>query len=137
MAVSLVPSYRRFAESVNAPPVVMYGTRPEVSDVTRRFVEVAVPKTVSPFVAPPPPIVEDAYAVREASPVMFCALPVTAPPKVNAGSVVVKLGTLEPLVTSMEEAARDAPESAPVAEVYGTLEGIAETVRFVVLAVPK
>ena len=68
---------------------------------------------------------------------MFCALPVTAPPKVKAGRVVVHEGTEEPLVTKTEEAANAAPETAPVAEVYGTEEGVAEMVRFVVEAVAK
>ena len=55
----------------------------------------------------------------------------------KAGRVVVNDGTEEPFVTRMEEAAREAPETAPVAEVYGTAEGIPDTVKFVVLAVPK
>ena len=68
---------------------------------------------------------------------MFWLPPVTAPPKVKAGSVVVQLGTDEPLVTKIEEAASEAPETAPVAEVYGTDDGAPEMVRSVVLAVPK
>src|SRR3989338_559576 len=92
---------------------------------------------VRPVACAPPPMVEEAYAVREPRPVMFCEPPVTAPQRVNAGSVVVQLGTDEPLVTKIEEAASPAPETAPVAEVYGTDDGAPEMVRLVVLAVSK
>src|SRR3989344_8659551 len=46
--VSVVPSNVRFAESVNAPDVVMYGTRFRVSDETVRFVVEAVPNQPVP-----------------------------------------------------------------------------------------
>jgi hypothetical protein len=93
---------------------VRYGTLPEVSAVTRRFVVVAVPETVSPPIAVPSPTVEDAYAESEARPRMFWLPPVTAPPKVSAGSVVEKAGTFEPFVTRMEEAAAAVAWMAPV-----------------------
>ena len=57
-ALRVVPSKVRLAESVNWLPVVKYGTRPEVSAVTRKLVEVAAPETVRPPVAVPSPIVE-------------------------------------------------------------------------------
>src|SRR3990167_10390454 len=92
---------------------------------------------VRPVAWAPPQMVEEAYAVREPRPVMFCEPPVTAPPSVNAGSVVVQLGTDEPLVTKMDEAASEVAETAPVALVYKVPDGALEIVRFVVLAEPK
>ena len=44
VAVKREPSKVRSESSVNAPAVVMYGTRPEVSEETVRFVLEAVPK---------------------------------------------------------------------------------------------
>ena len=46
--VSVVPSNVRFAESVNAPAVVMYGTLFRVSEETVRLVVDAVPKNPVP-----------------------------------------------------------------------------------------
>jgi hypothetical protein len=50
-----------------------------------------------------------------AKPVMFCPFPVTAPPRVKAGSVVENEGTLDPLVTRMELAAALVTCRAPAA----------------------
>ena len=50
-AVSVVPSKARFALSVKAPAVVMYGTLPEVSEETVRLVVLAVPKYPVPETA--------------------------------------------------------------------------------------
>jgi len=47
---------------------------------------------------------ERPVAERLLSPVMLWLLPVTAPPRVKAGSVLERLGTPEELVTRMEEA---------------------------------
>ena len=46
LAVSVVPSKVRLDESVKAPAVVAYGTRPLVSAETVRLVVEAVPETV-------------------------------------------------------------------------------------------
>ena len=67
----------KFAESVNAPAVVMYGTRFAVSEDAVRFVEEAVPKY---------PVPETVSAVEEAygNVLAFVAVEVIAPAEVMA-----------------------------------------------------
>ena len=48
-----------------------------------RSEEVAVPRMVSPLAGVEPPIVEEAYALREFRPYMFLDVPVMSPPKLK------------------------------------------------------
>ena len=71
----LVPLNTKADESMNEPPVEMYGTRPEVSEETVRFVEDAVPKYPVPETVN---AVEEAYGNCEAVDVVAVKYPAMA-----------------------------------------------------------
>src|SRR3989338_3111842 len=89
-AVKVVPSKVRLAESVNAPAVVMYGTRLAVSDETVRLVVDAVPKY-------PVPETELAVELAYGNTLAAVAVEVVAPEVLSAAAamVPVRIGDAE------------------------------------------